>query len=275
MFRITSLQDVFNGVLPQHADDFRTRQRLQLLRDYRQRCPETIYGDRQLLWWCPSCASAWWQADGIVALHLSDERLVQIGHRLHAQVPRDGSIPAFPRRQCPECVGAIVSIKVYPGPLGCQIFWQSLPHASTPPEMGKESTLFALLEVSQETDQSLDAIGKHLLTCLTDEPCELDAMAIQLDWAHHMLPLPRQDECHPLTAEHLRCLAHFELPAPGGEWKGFLWQPPQRLRLSPFPLILLLAAIQPTQMPFSIFPLYTRWQDLLPRIIAMTGWTLE
>src|SRR5262249_14751316 len=126
MFSIPSLDAVFNAV-PPHYDDGRVQQQVLLSREFSQLFPETIYGGRQVLWWCPRCATPWWQADHrLFVLQLSPEQAAKIGHQLHAPMRQDGSFHELPMRLCPQCLGAVCVIETYPGRLGAQILWHTL-----------------------------------------------------------------------------------------------------------------------------------------------------
>ncbi|GHO61249.1 hypothetical protein KSC_001410 [Ktedonobacter sp. SOSP1-52] len=297
MFSIASLDDVFNAV-PPHYDDGRVQQQVLLSREFSQLFPETIYGGRQVLWWCPRCATPWWQADHrLFVLRLSSEQAAYIGHQLHAPMRQDGTFHELPMRVCPDCLRAVCVIDTYPGRLGTQILWHALPNSTStsseplPTNLGLVTTadrctsardtlpqafLFAMAEQTpRENALSLAQIGDAMLTWQTDLPGELDAVAWQLRWIERTLPPPRADECEPLGTAHLARLAYLVEPAPGMCWQGFLWQPPETLSSALFtrqPLVLLHAVLLPQAEPTSIFHLYSLWQRLLPRVFEAAQW---
>ncbi|GHO77232.1 hypothetical protein KSD_50030 [Ktedonobacter sp. SOSP1-85] len=296
MFSVSSLDDVFNAI-PPHYDDFRVQQQVLLGREFSQLFSETVYGGRQVLWWCPRCAFPWWQADHrLFFLQLAPEQAARIGHQLHAPMRRDGTFHELPMRICPGCLGAVCIIDAYPGRVGTQVLWHALPDAATassePPatDLGpvtladrrsaRDTTpmasVFAMAErAPDEVAWSLAQMGDAMLTWQTDMPGELDAVSWQLRWVERTLPPPRTDECEALGASHLAHLERLIEPAPGMCWQGFLWHPPTTLSkalLTRYPLVLLLAVLLPQEEPASIFPLYALWQRLLPRVFEAAQW---
>ncbi|GHO76485.1 hypothetical protein KSD_42560 [Ktedonobacter sp. SOSP1-85] len=296
MFSVASLDDVFNAI-PPHYDDFRTQQQVLLSREFSQLFPETVYGGRQVLWWCPRCAFPWWQADHrLFVLQLSPEQAARIGHQLHAPMHRDGTFHELPMRICPSCIGAVCTIDIYPGRLGTQILWHTLPDA-TPSSTKAPSTglgrllpasnfqtqglfpqafLFAMAEqTADELSWPLAHVGTAMLTMQTDLPGELDAVSWQLRWVERVLPPPRHQECEPLSTSHLARLEHLVEPRPGMRWQGFLWRVPDLLNnvlYTRHPLTLLYAALLPEDEPTSNVNLYSLWQRLLPHVFDVVQW---
>ena len=296
MFSVASLNDVFNAI-PPHYDDFRTQQQVLLSREFSQLFPETVYGGRQVLWWCPRCAFPWWQADHrLFVLQLSPEQAARIGHQLHAPMHKDGTFHELPMRMCPGCTGAVCTIDIYPGRLGTQILWHALPDAATtsteplPTGLGRvlpasnsqmrdispQAFLFAMAEQTpEELSWSLAQMGMALLTWQTDLPGELDAVSWQLRWVERLLPPPRREECEALNISHLARLAHLVEPHPGMRWQGFLWRLPDLLSKELFthrPLTLLLAVLSPEEEPTTNVSIYSLWQRLLPRVFDVAQW---
>ncbi|WP_201384713.1 hypothetical protein [Ktedonobacter sp. SOSP1-52] len=297
MFSVASLDDVFNAV-PPHYDDFRTQQHVLLAREFSQLFPETIYGGRQVLWWCPRCAFPWWQADHrLFVLQLSPEQAARIGHQLHAPMHKDGTFHELPMRICPGCMGAVCTIEIYPGRLGTQVLWHALPDAATtsstePPltglgplrparslqtrEPAPLAFVFAMAEQTpDEVSWSLAQMGTSMLTWLTDLPGELDAVSWQLRWVERLLPPPRREEYEPLGTSHLARLEHLVVPHSGMRWQGFLWRLPDMLSKELFtrrPLTILLAVLSSEEEPATALSLYSLWQRLLPRVFDVAQW---